>query len=576
MERLEQKTINGHVYYYYSSWGWVNGKCRRLWQKYLGKLEDIVKAVEFGGPPPIYAEVFDWGLPMALWKECLRANLITEINVLCPKREQGLSVGEYLAIAAMNRAMSPRSKRSMWEWFASTTLLRTMPNVSRQSLSSQRFWDHMARIDAETATTIWKQILGGVIAREAIDLSLLSYDGTNYYTFIDTFTRKSSIAQRGKNKQGRTNLRQISYSLFCSADGHLPLYYDVYAGNRNDTVEFPLILDRFQQFMIDQFGETSHRENITFVFDKGNNSAANFAFIDNLGLHFVGSVKLDEHKDLAAISNRDSRFVPCREPALSSTKSFHVTRQAYGKERTIVVTFNEKLFQSQYLTVVNDIEKTIGKLDALHRKLQDRIDGIVTKGKSPTRASVEKQVDEILRRQYMRRIVSVEVTSGPRKVPRITYSLDTKKLQEIAETYLGKTLLITSRSSWDDSRIISTYRSQFIIEEVFQHSKDRLIGTWWPVHHWTNSKITIHALYCSLALMLRSVALRRIRHAGMELSMKRFLTELRGIREVVNIYPPKGRPKKERRQSVLTKCSEVQEQIQAILDLKFDKESVLG
>ena len=52
MERLEAKKISGHIYYYYSEWGWVNGKCRRKWQKYLGKLGDIVKACEGGGQAP--------------------------------------------------------------------------------------------------------------------------------------------------------------------------------------------------------------------------------------------------------------------------------------------------------------------------------------------------------------------------------------------------------------------------------------------------------------------------------------------------------------------------------------------
>ena len=56
---MEAKQINGKTYYYYSKWGWKDGKCRRLWQKYLGKLEDIVRAVD-GGPPPLYAEVFEF------------------------------------------------------------------------------------------------------------------------------------------------------------------------------------------------------------------------------------------------------------------------------------------------------------------------------------------------------------------------------------------------------------------------------------------------------------------------------------------------------------------------------------
>jgi hypothetical protein len=68
MERLETKKISGHTYYYYSEWGWVDGKCRRKWQRYLGKLEDIAKACAGGVPAPLYADVFQWGLPVALWK----------------------------------------------------------------------------------------------------------------------------------------------------------------------------------------------------------------------------------------------------------------------------------------------------------------------------------------------------------------------------------------------------------------------------------------------------------------------------------------------------------------------------
>ena len=60
MERLETKRIHGHSYYYYSKWEWQDGKCRRVWQKYLGKPEDVLRAVEGGGPCPRYAEVFQW------------------------------------------------------------------------------------------------------------------------------------------------------------------------------------------------------------------------------------------------------------------------------------------------------------------------------------------------------------------------------------------------------------------------------------------------------------------------------------------------------------------------------------
>lgn len=249
MERLESKIINGNIYYYYSKWAWKDGRCRRIWQKYLGKLENIVSAVQRVGPTPLYAEVFQWGLPMVVWKECTTAEIIERTDFLSPKRNQGLTVGEYLSIAAINRALSPTSKRSMWEWFSQTALLRRLPHATPAALSSQRFWDHMEKIDKPLA--IWQDILTGVVKREAIDLSSVSYDGTNFYTFIDTFNTKCTIAKRGKNKQGRNNLRQISYALFCSADSHMPLYYDIYEGNRNDAKQFPVMVKKFQGFLED-------------------------------------------------------------------------------------------------------------------------------------------------------------------------------------------------------------------------------------------------------------------------------------------------------------------------------------
>lgn len=154
MERLELKKINGCTYYYYSEWGWVNGKCRRKWQKYLGKPKDIFKAVVEGGPAPKYAEVFQWGLPTALWRELELAKVIEKTDQLCPKRDQGLTTGQYLAIAAINRAIKPTSKRSMWHWFSQTVLLRAVPNASKTALSSQRFWDHMDRIPKSVAEDI--------------------------------------------------------------------------------------------------------------------------------------------------------------------------------------------------------------------------------------------------------------------------------------------------------------------------------------------------------------------------------------------------------------------------------------
>jgi len=580
MERLEQKKINGKSYYYYSKWAWVNGKCRRVWQKYLGKLEDIANAVGGIGTLPRYAEIFQWGLPNALWSECCRAEIIEKIDKLCPKRDQGLSIGEYISIAAINRAIHPESKRSMWSWFSQTTLLRHIPNASKAALMSQRFWDHMDKISTDMVPTIWKNILIDVIIREKIDLSSISYDGTNFYTFIDTFNSKCEIGKRGKNKQGRNNLRQISYALFCCADGFMPLYYDVYEGNRNDAKQFPIMVRKFHKFLEELSGRLSEPPDTTIIFDKGNNSKNNFDLINSLNkplkIYFVGSVKLGEHKELAEISNNDKIFQTCSDEDLEGAKCFRIKKEFHGKEIVFIVTYNQNLFNTQFLTLQNDIIKATGKLESLKQKLEDRINGITKGGRTPTVDSIERQSKNYLKRQYVKNIIKTEVKKGPDGIPRLSYSMDSQNYSKILDTYIGKNIIITNREEWEDEKIIKAYRSQYIIEDIFKQMKDRQIGNWWPQYHWTDSKIIIHGLYCTISLLLRALIFMRLRNNGLKISAKRIIAELDGIKEVVNIYPKRRRQGVEPKTTVLTKLSEIQEKAISILDLKKCKNDVLG
>ena len=567
MERLETKQINGRTYYYYSKWGWKNGKCRRLWQKYLGSLAHIVETMTEGGPSPRCAEVFQWGLPMAFWKECARTNTVTEVDRLCPKRRQGLSMGQYLAIAAINRAISPCSKRSLWEWFSQTALLRQLPEASATALSSQRFWDHMDKIDEPTATAIWRRLLQGVIKHEKIDLSSVSYDGTNFYTFIDTFNTRCQLARRGKNKQGRTNLRQVSYALFCCSDSQLPLYYELYEGNRNDAKQFSAIIGRFHAFFREISGVEASTQALTVVFDKGNNSAENFALLDHLGLHFVGSLKLDEHKDLMQVGNDDARFQVLEGERWQGAKAFRLKRKIGGKERTFVMTYNPKLFHAQWLTVQNDLEKALEGLGSLQQRLLDRTHGLIKGGRAPTMASVEKQCQELLKRQHLKRVIKIQVEQGDDNTPRLTFEFDEQTLHELANTYLGKTLLVSTRSTWSNAKIIEAYRSQYQIENIFKEMKDTSVGNWWPLQHWTDSKIRVHGLYCTIAVLWRALIMRRLAQAGLSLSVKRTYAELKKIKQVINLLPKRRGQNKAKQQVVFTQIDPLQDQILDALDL---------
>jgi len=563
MVYLTRKKIKGITYYYAEESERRDGKSRRKWQKYLGSLNKIIEAVEGEPPKPEYAEIFQLGGPAAYLNASEQINMMKILDSVLPKRNQGPSVGFYLTLAAINRGIEAVSKRSMWHWFQNTILFRAFPEINRASLSSQRFWDNMSSISEDKMKSAWMKLVNYVLDLEKLDLSCASYDGTNFYTFIGSFNTRCTIAKRGKNKQGRKDLRQINYALFCTRNDHFPLYFDVFEGNRHDSKEFQVVIEKFFQAFKDRVSKDG---GMTIVFDKGNNSDKNLEkFIEDSGFHFVGSVKPDDHKDLALISNNDKCFELLSHPRLDQVKAFRTQKKIYGKNLTVVVTFNNNLYISQVKSINNEIDKSLGKLAGIANKLEDRIAKIVTKGKKPTKESINSQVASVLCGQHMKKLI--KTTVGEHKdVPTLTYTLDTEEYARLADTYLGKNIIITDNHDWTTEDIVVTYRSQYVIEDIFKQMKDRKTGTWWPMYHWTDNMIRVHGFYCSLSLLLRALIMKRAKDSGMPMSITKLHDKLFGIREVLNIFA-KGK-NKQQTQSVVSKLDIAQRRLFDLFEMK--------
>ena len=216
----------------------------------------------------------------------------------------------------------------------------------------------------------------------------------------------------------------------------------------------------------------------------------------------MSSVKQNEHPELAQVPHSDPRFVVCASPGLKGAKAFRVTKTVAGSERVLVVTYNPNLAKTQWMTLQNDVAKASQRLSELQGRLAGRAAGLIKGGKRPTLASVEQKCRSILRRQHLKDAIQVTVEGDPKGHPQLNYVIATDALDRIAEMHLGKTILISNRSEWTDERIIEAYRSQFLIEAVFREMKDRTTGSWWPLNHWTDSKLRVHGLYCSMAQLL--------------------------------------------------------------------------
>ncbi len=528
---LQKKIIRGHPYWYARECQRVEGKPKIVWQKYLGKAEDIVRARGAPSPPPTPKQVIlsDFAAAATLYDLTRQLDLVATIDRHAGKREQGISVGTYLTLAALNRCLAPTSKAGMAEWYQSTVLGRLVP-VPRHALTSQRFWDHMSYLDAQKIQAIEQDLTRTLIERFQIDLSCLLYDTTNFYTFIDSFNEAPSLAQRGKSKEKRMDLRLVGLALLVTRDFHLPLFHHVYPGNAHDTTTLASITEtlvaRYRLF-------SQSVEGITLVYDKGNNSEEIQARWDHSPYHFVGSLSPAQHPDLMRIPR--SRFHPLAGEDLEGELAFRTRKHVLGAERTVLVTYNPELFLAQTATLLREIRKRTRKL----RELQTRLAHPPARGKTPLLDSVQKQVQTILSRRHMKDLIDVEVHEKGGK-PRLRYHVKESAWNSLQHTLLGKNILFTDQEAWNDEEIVRGYRGQHHIEEAFKRMKNPHFVSWRPLYHWTDQKIRVHAFYCVLGLLLSSLLRRTLAQKGIDLSIMRILSTLSKIKEVALIYAGPG------------------------------------
>ena len=149
---ITKKMIRGKPYYYARECKRVNGKPKIVWQKYLGRADDIVAAMtdpQTAGESlkPKEAELCEFGAAAALYDLSKRLRIVEFIEHHIPKAGNGPSVGTYLLVAAINRCVAPCSKASIGKWFQGTAL-RRLVDIEAKQLTSQRFWDNMDRVSS--------------------------------------------------------------------------------------------------------------------------------------------------------------------------------------------------------------------------------------------------------------------------------------------------------------------------------------------------------------------------------------------------------------------------------------------
>lgn len=552
---IEKRRADGRTYYYLVESARVDGKPRIVSQQYLGSAAEVMAKLSGAGPGTgqIRSQHKGFGDLAAVWSVLDRIDVAGIVDARVPRRaDAGASTGTYLTLACANRIVAPRAKLGFADWWAATAGSRWV-KLGTNALDHRRIWDALDGLEETDLRRVETEIGQRIVAEYDLDLSGLVLDMTNFATFIDSANPNAPIAARGKAKQKRTDLRLIGLGLVVTRDGHIPLVSHAYPGDRPDVTQFTTLVEE----LLSRYREMAAVEDLTLVYDAGQNSADNHEGIEASGIGFVGSLPPSDHPGLLDIPRTRYRAVDReRFPGLT----FHdTTVAALGVTRRAVLTHSATLHAAQ----TRGFDQTLAKASARLGELADRL----ARGKTRRdRAAVETEIAAICKPRWVGQVMTTTLTGQAPATLRLAFAVDAGARAALERRLFGKRILFTNRDTWTPADVVAAYRSQSGVESGFRQLKDPHVVSFSPMHHWTDSKIRVHVFYCVLALTVAHLMRRQAEQAGLDLSVRALLDELSGIEETVLLHHDggKGRP---RAQRLLTDMNPTQRRLYDLFDL---------
>jgi transposase len=543
MAHFHIKKKKGRPYLYVREIKRVDGKPKVVSQVYIGSPEKVAALARGEASGEVRLKVEEFG---GLWvadQVDRQIGLSDIVDRVVPRadRETGPSVGEYFLYCVMNRMVDPASKNALCRWYERTAVQQIRP-VDIKELTSMRYWEKWDRVSEADLERIAQEFFSRVWGRESPKPDCLLFDTTNYYTFMASGT-PSELARRGKNKDGRHNLRQVGLGLLVARDSRLPLYYCAYAGNLHDSRLFATVMDEMFGVVC---GLSATKERLTVVIDKGMNAPGNYAWIDEHSrVHFVTTYSTYFAEDIAvtplerfepADTEKNRRLSEAGHPT-ERILAYRTTGEYWGKERAVVVTYNPATARKQAYTLDSKLAELRAELLDMRARVREN---------APHWRDPEK-----IRERYLRHCERLHVSSdlfdlefdssGPNlsmSFRKNSYALEKKRAR------FGKNIIVTDNTDWTTAEIVEASLDRWQVEDAFRMSKDEgLVGAQ-PFRHWTDSKIRCHLFTCVVAMTYLRMIELRLASAGIKRTASDVMDDMHHLHSVLSLAGQARKPQR--------------------------------
>jgi transposase len=553
MAHLYKKLKKGHEYFYIRETQRVYGKPTTINQVYLGTADKVEAALGKGGFSPK-----EFGSVFALNELDRQVDLAGMINEILPpkKRVRGPSLGELVFYAALNRAISPTSKRQLANWYETTDIQRIRP-LRLESLNSQNFWNHWDRIsdsDLEKIKTTFFKKVHALLPEQKHRLIIEAAD-------ISAPPKPSVFAGMPEPDQEflaeHLAQQKLGLALVTEWSQGVPFYYQSFSGG--------VPVTSFYEHLEHLLGKVSNLgvaiEDVTLLVNQEMDAAPIIQQLDaKEGMHFIVSCLPDFAPALTEISLKDFRPLPGKRGAQLSPVAkedekilFHETQGTFwGRPRRVVITFDPKSFHKSYQDLGKKVQRVRKEMMALQqRHAQEANQDEAVK-------AIKAHLVELCQRlKISPDLFQLNFVRENGRL-QLEFQLDHRHMAGVVH-HFGKKILITDRQDWGVEEIYDACVTRAVLGPELGDGKglpaNRSNGNskdhrslfqraLLPLYHWTDSKIRVHLFVCMVALTYLTLLSQRLTEAGISMTPNEAMEELRELRTAIYAKDTEGKLKR--------------------------------
>ena len=495
MVHLEAKHIGGKTYYYLIEKGRVNGVSRKTKTVYLGTAEGIWQQLQGLQPPPnlkVRVKAYPFGPIAALLRMAKNLRFVETVDHYAPKRASGFSVGQYLLLCILARALEPWSKAATGRWFYRKSFLRFVWDAPHQ-INSENILSNLRQLANLQVQRRIEEAFTKTLVERGLRPSLLLWDTTNWSNYIE---EGETLPHTGKAKDRRYDLNLVGMALAVSED-HIPLLHEVGPGNLDESEVFERTVEALAMRLTRLHLDTSE---MILVMDKGPNSEENLGKVTEW-MHVVGALPANMASDLMDLDL--DQFSPLHATGRGHELLGYLTRRrVYEQEFNIAVTYNAATAKRKAETLARYERRFLEGMAKLKEGYER------TKGRQVSYPQAAAKSAQLVPTEYAS---ALKYVLSP-KPKTLEFHVDPEKKARLLR-HFGRRMFFTDLDL-DAEAFARTYEERTKIEEEFRWMKGDEMMPFSPLFVRRDESILAHAFMAVMGMMLWRLTWKWIRAEG--------------------------------------------------------------